>query len=45
MIANIKAEVIKPVLVKGLPGDISIKTLDVPAEAISGRHNQGDGKT
>lgn len=45
MIAAIKTEGLEPVLAKGLPGNGSFMGLEAQAETISGRLNQGDGRT
>ncbi len=44
MISNIKAEVIEPVLAKGLPNDATFKSLDDLAEAIAGKHSENELK-
>jgi flavorubredoxin len=38
MIPNIKAEVLKPVLVKGLPGEAELKQIDELADLIAEKH-------
>ncbi len=44
MITNIKAEVIEPVLAKGLPDDAIFKALDDLAESIARNHREHDFK-
>ncbi|MEC4684671.1 MAG: FprA family A-type flavoprotein [Nitrospirota bacterium] len=40
MLSNLKAEVIEPVLVKGLPSEADFKALEILAETIATKHNE-----
>jgi flavorubredoxin len=42
MISNLKAEVLEPVMYKGLPKDSDLKMLDKLADAIAEKHRQNN---
>jgi hypothetical protein len=41
MLSSLKAEILPPVLCKGLPGEADLRALDVLADGIAERHKAG----